>query len=133
MATARTTPAPTEDAIVVERLSAGYDGKLVLRDVSFRLGGRQTLAIVGPSGCGKSTLLRSLIGLLPPASGTVRIFGQDISKLDRVDLDELRRKIGVAFQGSALLGSMSVADNVALPLREHTRLDEATIRIMTRL
>ena len=125
--------AAAADVIVVEGLSAGYGDRLIIEDVSFRVGERQTVAVVGPSGCGKSTLLRCLIGLLPPATGTISVLGSDISTLDRHDLDELRRKIGVAFQGSALLNSMSIADNVALPLREHTRLDEATIRIMTRL
>ena len=136
MATSRP-PAPAAGArgvvIAVEGLSAGYGERLILEDVSFQVGERQTLAVVGPSGCGKSTLLRCLIGLLPPVRGTVSVLGQDLATLDRHDLDELRRRFGVAFQGSALLNSMSIADNVALPLREHTRLDEATIRIMTRL
>ena len=126
-------PPRTTDVISVERLSAGYGDRLILEDVSFRLGERQTLAVVGASGCGKSTLLRCLIGLLPPLTGTIRVLGEDITALERRDLDQLRRKFGVAFQGSALLNSLSIADNVALPLREHTRLDEATIGIMTRL
>jgi phospholipid/cholesterol/gamma-HCH transport system ATP-binding protein len=130
-------PAPSAaagaDVIVVDGLRAAYGDRVILEDVSFRVGERQTLAVVGPSGCGKSTLLRCLVGLLPPAGGRITILGQDIAQLDRHDLDELRRRFGVAFQGSALLNSMTIADNVALPLREHTRLDEHTIRIMTRL
>jgi phospholipid/cholesterol/gamma-HCH transport system ATP-binding protein len=119
--------------IVAERLTAAYGERVILHDVSFRLGQGCVLAVVGPSGCGKSTLLRCLVGLLRPTTGRVSILGKDLAVLDRHDLDELRRRFGVAFQGSALLNSMTIADNVALPLREHTRLDEATIRIMTRL
>jgi phospholipid/cholesterol/gamma-HCH transport system ATP-binding protein len=74
-----------------------------------------------------------MLGLMPPASGSIYLLGQEISHLRSKALYELRRKIGVAFQGGALLTSMTVGDNVALPLREHTKLDENTIRIMVRM
>jgi phospholipid/cholesterol/gamma-HCH transport system ATP-binding protein len=120
-------------AIEVRNLVARYGGRTVLDDVSVTLPERETLVVLGPSGCGKSTLLRCLVGLLPPSSGSVRILGSDIAELDDDALDALRRKIGVGFQSSALLNSLTVGENVSLPLREHTRLDPATIRIMTRL
>lgn len=85
------------------------------------------------SGAGKSTLLRHMLGLRQPSSGSVKIMGKELTALGKKDLNTLRKKIGVAFQGGALLTSMNVGDNVALPLREHTRLDENTIRIMTRM
>ncbi len=133
MSSPASSPAPSRDVIVVDGLTAGYDGRAIISDVTFRLAEGETLSVVGVSGCGKSTLLRCLVGLLPPMSGSVRVFGQDLATLDRHGLHELRRRIGVGFQGAALLNSLTLADNVALPLREHTRLDEATIRIMTRL
>ena len=88
---------------------------------------------MGGSGSGKSTLLRHLIGLQRPRAGTVKLLGVDLARASAQQLLALRRKIGVSFQGGALFTSMSVGDNVALPLREHTNLDENTIRIMSRL
>jgi len=126
-------PRDDEPVIICERLRAAYGDKVVLEDVSFTVGRSETLAVVGGSGCGKSTLLRCMIGLLQPASGRMRILGRWMNEMERADLDELRREIGVAFQGSALLNSLTVGENVALPLREHTRLDKATIQIMTRI
>jgi len=126
-------PAPGDAVVEVAGLSAGYDGALVLEDVSFRVREGESLVVLGPSGCGKSTLLRCLIGLMRPLSGTIRVLGHDLGKATRAELDELRRRMGVAFQNSALLGSLTVGENVALPLVEHTPLDPATIRIMTRL
>jgi phospholipid/cholesterol/gamma-HCH transport system ATP-binding protein len=126
-------PPSNEPVILCERLRAAYGETVVLEDVSFTVGRSETLAVVGASGCGKSTLLRCMIGLLLPASGRMRILGRWMDEMERADLDEMRREIGVAFQGSALLNSLTVGENVALPLREHTRLDAATIQIMTRI
>ncbi len=89
--------------------------------------------ILGGSGCGKSTLLKHLIGLLSPTSGGILIHGQDIVGMSTAELDEVRRKMGVLFQGAALLNSMTIFDNVALPIREHTKLNESTIQIMVRM
>jgi phospholipid/cholesterol/gamma-HCH transport system ATP-binding protein len=88
---------------------------------------------MGGSGSGKSTLLRHLLGLLKPRSGRVRILGVDMARASAAELLKLRRQMGVSFQGGALFTSMTVGENVALPLREHTDLDENTIRIMSRL
>jgi phospholipid/cholesterol/gamma-HCH transport system ATP-binding protein len=122
-----------EDVVVVERLRLGYGGRPVIEDVSFRVRAGETRVIVGPSGCGKSTLLKCLIGLLRPEAGKVRVLGHDCETMTTRDWDELRRRMGVSFQSAALLNSLTVGENVALPLRENTRLDANTIRIMTRL
>src|SRR5258708_37601395 len=91
------------------------------------------MLLLGGSGAGKSTLLRQIIGLERPQSGQILVNGSDIASSRPKDLKKLRRSIGVAFQNAALFNSMSVEDNVALPLREHTRLAESTICLMTGL
>jgi phospholipid/cholesterol/gamma-HCH transport system ATP-binding protein len=89
--------------------------------------------ILGGSGCGKSTLLKHLIGLLRPTRGSILVNGKDTTALDEEELDEVRKRMGVLFQGAALLNSMTIFDNVALPIREHTKLEESTIQIMVRM
>jgi phospholipid/cholesterol/gamma-HCH transport system ATP-binding protein len=91
------------------------------------------MVILGGSGSGKSTLLRNIVGLERPKSGQIRIKGVDITRCSRRELDEVRKSIGMSFQGAALFNSMTVGDNVALPLREHTKLAESTIKVMTRI
>ena len=93
----------------------------------------ESLIILGKSGCGKSTLLRHLIGLSRPYSGNILIKGRDIAKADEDERVEILKKIGMLFQSAALFNSMTVGDNVALPLREHTQLEESTIKIMTNM
>ncbi len=93
----------------------------------------EIMIIMGGSGSGKSTLLRYLLGLSIPTSGSISILGKDISKLDAMEIQELRKNMGVAFQGGALLSSMTVGENVQLPLFEHTRLDRKTMQIMARM
>jgi len=88
---------------------------------------------MGGSGSGKSTLLNTLLGLLHPTSGSVRILGEDLHTISDVERTKLRQKTGVAFQGGALFSSLSVLENIMLPLREHTQLDLNTMRIMARL
>ena len=119
--------------IEVDRLNVWFGKRHVLRDIDFRVMPGEIRVIMGGSGSGKSTLLRHLLGLLRPRSGTVRILGTDIRRASTEDILRLRRQMGVSFQGGALFTSMTVGENVALPLREHTRLDENTIRIMSRL
>ncbi|MBC6942267.1 MAG: ATP-binding cassette domain-containing protein [Xanthomonadales bacterium] len=123
-------PAPL---IEVTRLDAWYGRRQVLFGVDFTVRPGEIRVIMGGSGSGKSTLLRHLLGLQRPAAGSVRLFGVDLGRASERELLGVRRRIGVSFQGGALLTSLSVGDNVALPLREHTDLDEATIRIMSRL
>ncbi len=124
------TKAPIID---VKGLCAWFGRRQVLHDVDFRVDSGEIRVIMGGSGSGKSTLLRHLLGLLRPRRGDVKILGVDVAHADSRTLIDLRRQMGVSFQGGALFTSMSVGDNVALPLREHTKLDESTIRIMSRL
>jgi phospholipid/cholesterol/gamma-HCH transport system ATP-binding protein len=93
----------------------------------------EVFVIMGPSGCGKTTLLRHLCGLRAPSTGSVFVEGHDIYRLDEVQLRALRLRTGLAFQGGALLGSLSVVENVALPLRENTDLPDAVILATARM
>ena len=93
----------------------------------------ETLVIMGASGCGKSTLLRCLIGAHKPDSGTVRLFGKDISTVTPKELDSLRKRFGILFQSGALFSSMTVGENVALPLSEHTDLSPEMIDLMVKV
>lgn len=124
---------PAGPAIAVRNLRVKYGEREILHGISFQIQPGETLVILGGSGSGKSTLLRTLVGLEQPASGEIWMRGKNITGMSRIDRDELRKKTGMSFQGGALFGSMSVGDNVALPLREHTPLDESTIEIMVRL
>ncbi|MBI4696662.1 MAG: ABC transporter ATP-binding protein [Gammaproteobacteria bacterium] len=119
--------------IEVENLVAHYGARQILHGVNLRVAQGEINVIMGGSGSGKSTLLRHLLGLKRPTSGSVRLLGKDITKMAARELHVLRRNMGVAFQGGALLSSLTVGENVQLPLREHTRLDDRTIEIMTRL
>jgi phospholipid/cholesterol/gamma-HCH transport system ATP-binding protein len=121
------------NSIEISNLVTHYGDRKILHDVSLSVGKGEIMVIMGGSGSGKTTLLNHLLGLKKPSSGTVRILGHDIAKLSPVALQRLRTRTGVAFQSGALFSSMSVGDNIALPLREHTELDETTIGIMTRL
>lgn len=125
---------PVAEAVVqVDNLVAGYGERRVLDDVSLSVDPGEIRVIMGGSGSGKSTLLRHLLGLQQPLAGRIRIFGQNINRIDGQALFKLRRRMGVSFQGGALFNSMTVGENVQFPLREHTRLDENTIRIMSRM
>jgi phospholipid/cholesterol/gamma-HCH transport system ATP-binding protein len=119
--------------IEVSDLVAHYGEREILHGVSFSVERGEIMVIMGGSGSGKSTLLRRLLGLERPSSGSIRLLGQEITRMSELELYELSRRIGVAFQGGALFSSMSVGENVMLPLREHTRLDRETMRIMMRL
>lgn len=122
-----------EKRIEVENLVAHYGDRLILNSINMDVRAGEVMVIMGGSGSGKTTLMRNLLGLNKPTSGSIHVFGKDITKISSRELFALRRKMGVAFQGGALLGSMTVAENVELPLREHTSLDENTIRIMSRM
>jgi len=123
----------TVPVIEVKDLVTHYGRRKILDGVSLKIHQGEIMVIMGGSGSGKSTFLRYLLGLHKPTSGSIRIFGQDITEMSEQQLYELRKHMGVAFQGGALFGSMSVGENVMLPLREHTQLDEQTMRIMTRM
>jgi phospholipid/cholesterol/gamma-HCH transport system ATP-binding protein len=125
----------TECEVVAETegVAKRFGRQLVLRDVSIQARRRETIVIMGPSGCGKSTLLRCLIGAYRPDAGTVRLFGQTINDLPEEELNRLRQRFGIVFQGGALYQSMTVGENVALTLREHTRLAPNIIEIMVKM
>jgi len=117
----------------VEDLSSSYGTKSVLQNISFDVRKGEIFVIMGSSGSGKTTLLRHLVGLNKPLSGQVTLLGKSLGALQKSELYELRKHIGVAFQSGALINSMNVIDNIELPLRQHTALDSSTIRIMTRM
>ncbi|MFQ5470918.1 MAG: ABC transporter ATP-binding protein [Gammaproteobacteria bacterium] len=122
------------DSIVeVTDLVTHYGQREILHGVNLDIRRGEIMVIMGGSGSGKTTLLRHLLGLNKPTSGSIRILGKDITQITHKDMYKLRREMGVAFQGGALFGSMTVAENVQLPLREHTQLDSRTIEIMSRL
>lgn len=119
--------------ISLRDLRVNYGDREILHGISFDVKYGETLVILGGSGSGKSTLLRTLVGLEKPTSGEIWIKGKNIAALSESELDEIRKKVGMSFQGGALFGSMTVGENVALPLREHTKLEDSTIQIMLRL
>lgn len=125
--------APSQAIIQVTDLVTHYGDRQILKSVDFSVNRGEIMVVMGGSGSGKSTLLRHLLALEKATSGRIVVDGVDIGSASRKQLTELRKGIGVAFQGGALLSSMSVADNVKLPLRQHTRLNEDTIDIMARL
>jgi phospholipid/cholesterol/gamma-HCH transport system ATP-binding protein len=106
----------------------GFDAAPVLKGVTFTLDKGETLVVMGGSGSGKTVLLRVVAGLLRPDAGQVRVFDRNIEDLTEEELLPIRRRLGYVFQGAALFDSLSVHDNVAYPLREHTRLGSGEIR-----
>ena len=126
----RQTPQPQkrETVVRVADVVKDYDGRRVLDGVSFELERGRVYSIIGPSGCGKTTLLKSMLGLVDVNSGRIELMGVDVASASESKVDEVRRRIGVVFQSAALLSSVSVFDNVALPLRLHTQKQEAEIR-----
>jgi len=119
--------------IEIRDLVTHYGDREILSGVSLEIQRGEIMVIMGGSGSGKSTLLRHMLRLERPTSGSVRILGREITTMSEFDFYALSRKMGVAFQGGALLSSMTVGENVMLPLRERTSLDPETIRIMMRL
>jgi len=128
-------PVPGEEVVIhVEDVTLSFPGAgAVLDGVSFHVHRGESVVIMGQSGCGKSTLLKVLLGVYRPDSGVVRINGVDITRVSRKEKDKLRKGIGVLFQSGALYNSLTVAENVALPLQEHTRLDRRIIDIMVKM
>lgn len=119
--------------IEIKNLVRIFGTQTVLDGINLSIHEGETMVIMGGSGCGKSTLLRHMIGSLKPTSGSIALFGEPLEKQDEAGLDQLRLKFGILFQSGALFNSMSVFDNVSLPLREHTALDDSTIEIMTKI
>jgi phospholipid/cholesterol/gamma-HCH transport system ATP-binding protein len=131
---ARVTDTFAGPMISLRDLRVSYDGgREILHGITFDVQRGETLVILGGSGSGKSTLLRTLVGLETPTSGEVWIRGKNFSAISDAERDEIRKRLGMSFQGGALFGSMTVGENVALPLREHTKLEQSTVEIMVRL
>jgi phospholipid/cholesterol/gamma-HCH transport system ATP-binding protein len=128
-----TTTENNVNAIEIRNLVVDYGERRIINDMSFDIPHGKVTVIMGGSGTGKSTLLRSMLGLKSPTSGSIQMLGTDIVSASNKQINEIRKKIGVAFQGGALFTSMTVAENIQLALREHTSLDENTIQIMTRI
>jgi len=122
-----------EPIVQIRDLVVRYGERTILDGVNLDIYRGEALVILGKSGCGKSTLLRHAIGLTKPTSGSIYIKGHDIATSTEDERVEILKKIGMLFQSAALFNSMTVGDNVALPLREHTQLEESTIRIMTNM
>src|SRR5664280_659633 len=120
-------------AISVVNLRVSYGDREILHGISCDGQRGETMVILGGSGSGKSTLLRTLVGLEKPTKGEVWITGINTAQISESEMDAIRKKIGMSFQGSALFGSMTVGENVALPLREHTELEDSTIEVMVRI
>ncbi|HKW33944.1 MAG TPA: ABC transporter ATP-binding protein [Candidatus Acidoferrum sp.] len=123
----------TETMISLRNLRVSYGEREILHGIEFDVKRGETLVILGGSGSGKSTLLRALVGLERPNSGEIWLRGKNLAAVSGKEMDEIRKKMGMSFQGGALFGSMTVGENVALPLREHTKLEDSTIEIILRL
>lgn len=119
--------------IQIQQINSFYGTRQILFDVDLSVAKKEIMVIMGHSGSGKSTLLRHMLGLKAATSGSISILEQDWNSLDTQGQYALRKRIGMAFQGGALFSSMSLRENVELPLREHTNLDDATIKIMARM
>jgi phospholipid/cholesterol/gamma-HCH transport system ATP-binding protein len=122
-----------EPIIAVEGLVKSFGAQRVLDGINLNVYPGEIMVVMGGSGCGKSTLLRHLIGLVTPDEGNVELFGKDITALPQKELDEIRKQFGILFQSGALFNSLTVGENVALLLEEHTDLDDATIEIMVKI
>jgi phospholipid/cholesterol/gamma-HCH transport system ATP-binding protein len=122
-----------EPIISGKDLRVQYGDREILHGVTFAVQPMETIVILGGSGSGKSTLLRTMVGLEKPSSGDVWVGGTNLATASGTELDDVRKKLGLSFQGGALIGSMTVGENVALPLREHTNLEASTIEVMVRI
>jgi len=122
-----------EVVIKIEDLVKRFEDRTVLDGVNLEIFRGETFVVIGGSGCGKSTLLRHMIGSLKPDSGRVSLLGSDITDFYGDELDDVRMKIGMSFQSSALFDSMTVAENVSLALKEHTRLQQSVIDIIVKM
>ena len=119
--------------IEVRNLAKSFGAQRVLDEVNLDVYRSEIMVIMGGSGCGKSTLLGHLIGSQVPDEGSVKLFGKDLNTLSRKELNEVRKRFGILFQSGALFNSLTVGENVALLLQEHTNLDESTIEIMVKI
>jgi len=126
-------PSSTQVVVQTRDLVKRFGDKLVLKGINLTVRRGETLVIMGTSGCGKSTLLRCLLGAHRPEEGAVELFGKEIWQLSNKDMDGVRKRFGILFQSGALFSSMTVGENVALPLREHTDLSQDMIDLMVKV
>ena len=127
-------PAGEPEAVIeVDDLVMRFGGQTVLAGLDLKVRRGETLVVMGGSGCGKSTLLRLMIGAINPSQGRIRLFGEDIAAVGETRLDALRRRFGILFQSGALYQSMSIAENVALPMRELTDLPPDLIDLQVKM
>jgi len=125
------TPDSEREAIIrVEDFTAGYDGQIILSHINFEIYAGEVFAILGGSGSGKSTLLKHMIGLYKPVAGRILVDGKDITRAEGEERLEILRKFGVMYQSGALFGSMTILENVSLPLEEFTDLPPDAIRLI---
>jgi len=118
---------PDQPVLAVDSVSVRFGPQEVLRDIALEIPAGQTLVVLGESGCGKTVLLKTLIGLIRPTRGEVRFEGRPLGRMRDAELSQLRTRYGFVFQGAALFDSLTIAENIAFPLREHTRIGEAEI------
>jgi phospholipid/cholesterol/gamma-HCH transport system ATP-binding protein len=129
-------PAPAgggEPLISIRNVRKSFDGRIVLDGVNLDVHRGETMVIMGGSGSGKSTLLRLIIGSFRPDSGSIKLFGEEVTTLARDRFDDVRKRFGILFQSGALFNSMTLAENVALPIQEHTDLDRNIIDIQVKI
>jgi phospholipid/cholesterol/gamma-HCH transport system ATP-binding protein len=119
--------------IVVDHLTSGYGKNIILKDVNLQVFPGEILVVLGESGCGKSTLMKNMIGINPPISGHVTINDINVYTEDDTEREKLHREIGVAFQAGALFGSMTLGENIALPLQQYTDLPEDEINRIVKM
>jgi phospholipid/cholesterol/gamma-HCH transport system ATP-binding protein len=124
---------PADPIITVEHLTAGYEGNVLMQDINFSVHRGEVFIILGGSGSGKSTLLKHMIGLYQPMAGSIRIEGDDIVTAEGTARRAILNKIGVMYQSGALFGSMTLLENVRLPLEEYTALDVASMDLIARM
>ncbi len=124
------TPKPI---IEIKNVHKSFGARKILNGVEFNIYQGETLVIMGGSGCGKSTMLRAIVGLMRPDEGNIVIFGGDMAHSPEDKKDDIRKRFGMLFQGSALFNSLTVGENVALPLKEHTSLDPEIIKIIVKV
>ena len=124
---AAATDRATGPVLEVDHVSVRFGSQQVLRDISLSIGSAETVVILGESGCGKTVLLKTLIGLVRPSAGEIRFEGKSLSGLTDRQLAGVRTRYGFVFQGAALFDSLSIFDNIAFPLREHTRIPESRV------
>src|SRR5881397_4051310 len=126
-------PSPDSPVIEVADLVRKFGDRTVINDISFNVRRGETLVIMGGSGCGKSTLLRHIVGSMKPSSGSIKMFGEEITAMNERELGAMRRRFGMLFQSGALLASLTVGENIALPILEHAKLAPDIVDLMVKM